>query len=198
MTLQMDYERRPPVLTDRPDDLTAAITEGGTSTFTAGVYQWKLVYVTAEGESWPSDAVSATVSNAMTDEIVLTLPAAPTWANVTSKRLYGTQRDGSTFYLHTSGIDPYETTVTLTAPVAGTEDEITAGDSGLERLPEGLFGVLLEGLKVAIGYDEGDSRSGGEAEGRFRKRLGRFKRESPAYERKARIGDLGLPSYRMH
>lgn len=197
VTLQMDYQRRAPALTDRPDDLEAVITQD-VSTFAAGAYQWKLVYVTAEDESWPSDAVVTDVSLANQDVITLTLPAAPTWSKVISKSLYGTVADGSTFHLHTAGIDPQETSIVLTAPVAGSEDEITAGNSGLERLPEGLFGVLLEGLKVAMGYDEGDSRSGGEAEGRFRKRLGRFQRESPAYERKARIGDLGLPSYRMH
>lgn len=198
ITLQMDYERRPPALTDRPDDLSAVVDDASSSTFTAGVYGWRLVYVTAEGESWPSDAVSTTLTAGATDSITLTIPAAPTWARVTSKRLYGTEVDGSTYRLHTTGIDPYETTLSLTAPVSGSADVLGDPDSGLERCPEGLFGVLLEGLKVAMGYDEGDSRSGGETEGRFRKRLGRFQRESPAYERKARIGDLGLPSYRMH
>jgi hypothetical protein len=197
VTLQMDYERRPPVLADRPDALTAVIGED-VSTFTAGTYGWKLVYVTAEGESFPSDPLETVLENGSTDVITMTIPSAPTWAHVTSKSLYGTTVGGSTYRLHTASIDPYETTLTLTAPVSGTADIIGAGYSGLERLPEGLFGVMLEGLKVAMGYDEGDSRSGGEAEGRFRKRLGRFQRESPAYERKARIGDLGLPSYRMH
>jgi hypothetical protein len=198
VTLQMDYERRPPILTDRPDDLTAVVNTGGVSTFTAGVYQWELVYESAEGESMPSDPVSTTITNALTDTITLTIPKAPTWARIVSKNLYGTEVDGSTFRLHTDDIDPDEETLTLTAPVSGAAAEIGTTSSGLERLPEGLFGVLLEGLKVAMAYDEGDSRSGGEAEGRFRKRLGRFKRESPAYERKARIGDLGIPSYRMH
>lgn len=197
VVLQMDYERRPPALTDRPDDLSAVVGTG-VSTFTAGVYGWKLVYVTAEGESFPSDAVSTTIVNPLTDIVTLTIPQAPTWSQVTSKRLYGTEDDGATYYLHTSGIDPQEETLVVTAPATSAADEIGAGYSGLERLPEGLFGVVLEGLKVAMGYDEGDSRSGAEAEGRFRKRLGRFKRESPAYERKARIGDLGIPAYRMH
>lgn len=196
VVLQMDYERRPPALTDRPDDLSAAVSDA-TSTFTAGVYGWKLVYVTAEGESIPSSAVTSTISG-VNQVVTLTIPAAPTWSAIVSKSLYGTVQDGSTYRLHTADIDPAATTLVLTAPVSGGADVIGAGNSGLERLPEGLFGVMLEGLKVATGYDEGDSRSGGEAEGRFRKRLGRFKRESPAYERKARIGDLGIPAYRMH
>jgi hypothetical protein len=198
VVLQLDYERRPPALTDRPDDLAGTVVPDTVSTFTAGDYGWKLVYVTAEGESFPSAAEVTTLDNGATDTITLTIPKAPTWAQVTSKRLYGTQVDGSTYRLHTTGIDPETETLTLTAPVSGSADVIGSGYSGLERLPEGLFGVLLEGLKVAMGYDEGDSRSGGEAEGRFRKRLGRFQRESPAYERKARIGDLGLTAYRMH
>ncbi len=197
VTLQLDYERRPPILTDRPDDLEITQVDG-VSTIPAGAYGFKLVYVTSEGESFASAAATTTVPLSNLFQFQITLPEAPTWARVTSKSLYMTTVDTSTYRLHTADIEPDETSVTITAPVSGSADLIGTGYSGLERLPEGLFGVLLEGLKVATGYDEGDSRSGGEAEGRFRKRLGRFQRESPAYERKARIGDLGITSYRMH
>jgi hypothetical protein len=196
-TLQLDYEKRPPALVDRPDDLTASV-EDGVSTLTAGVYQFKLVYVTADGASLPSDAVSATVVDSNADTITLTFPEPPSWSQVTSKSLYMTPVGTSTFRLHTASIANSTTSQTVTAPVSGSADLIETGFSGLERLPEGLFGVLLAGLKEELGYDEGDSRSGGEAEGRFRKRLARFKREYPAFERKGRMGDLALTQYRMH
>jgi hypothetical protein len=196
-TLALDYEKRPPRLLDRPDAVTAVASDDA-STLPEGVYRLKLVYVSPDGNGPPSDATSVTVTGDNVQIITVTMSEPPTFSNATSKTLFMTEADGTTYYEHTDDIEVDDTSIVISAPVSIASDEITAGFSGIDRLPEGLFGVILAGLKEELGYDEGDSRSGGEAEGRFRKRLARFKREYPSFERKLRQGDLGLTTFRMH
>lgn len=196
----MDYQKRCPIITDRPSAMTAATTVGS-STLDGGVYQFRLVFVTADGESFPGEIVSVTVAGPNTDFVTLTCQGprfAPSWSKVTSLNLYATEAGGSTFYRHTTGILPTATTIVVTTDVT-TATPLTDGYSGLESIPEDfVLSVFMEGVKVLNAYDKGDSRSAGEQEGRYRKNLARAKANYPTFEDKKRVGDQGLTLYRMH
>lgn len=197
-TLFSVYEQRPPIVADRPAAPVAALASG--TSLSIGAYQYRVTYVTAEGETDGGLIVSITTTAGNQVVSLSSIPVAPSWSGVTSRKVYRTAVGGSIFKLLTT-LSDNTTTFTDTIADGSLGATIpTPGFSGLEEIPaEYHVSVIQEGVIGLDARDKGDPRSGAEHEARYRKRMARaWQNRQIGRERNMRIGDEGLIRFRMH
>jgi hypothetical protein len=104
-----------------PGAPTVANGAAGTNLLGAGDYEWKITFVTADGET-EAGTVSATLTNDPAAELPPALSAIPTDATsgvtVTARKIYRTEADGSVFKLVDTLADNVTTTYTDDIPDA--------------------------------------------------------------------------------
>lgn len=96
-----------------PDALTAALAGSGAGNVEDGAHGYKVTFVTSEGESLPSSAVSVTVADKTTNgKVALSAIPISKLSDVTSRKVYRTVAGGSTYKLLATISDNTTTTYT--------------------------------------------------------------------------------------
>lgn len=157
MTLQLEnYDRRPPIIVDRPVKPSAVAGAAGALT---GTYTYRQTYVTADGETEGSP-VSASIT-VTAKAITVTVNVSPN-PKVTSRKLYRTVTGGTQEKLVTTLSDNVTTTYSdeiadgsLGANVPTNATAVT----GLELFPAGYHeSVFYDGLMARLMKNQGDTR----------------------------------------
>lgn len=195
-SLRFYYDSIPPVILDRPLALTAE--DSGDAGNPDGIYEYRVVFVGTDGSESEAGA-KATVS---TDSNIVELTNIPIGSTaVVSRKIYRNENSGLVFKLLTT-LDDNTTTTYLDNTADGSlgaEMTATATASSLKRVPESYHrSVLLKGLEAKRLLDEGSALAETK-EALYRKELARMKsRRKHGLEDLQRIGEGGLPSFRMH
>jgi hypothetical protein len=200
-TLAATYIRRPPLLVDRPAALAGVIQAG--TTLGVGTYLYRVTFVTGEGETEGGLSFSITTTANNTNVALSAIPVAPSWAGVTSRKIYRSAVGDTNYRVLTTLAD--NTTTTFTDAVADAARGAilvtgTATYSGLELVPaEYHIPCIQEGMIVLDARDKGDMRSAAEHEARWRKTMARaWTNRQIGREQNMRLGDEGLIRFRMH
>lgn len=157
LTLLLEnYDRRPPIIVDRPVKPTVAAGAAGAYT---GTVTYRQTFVTADGETEGSP-VSSSITVAA-KKITVTLAVSPN-PKVTSRKLYRTVDGGTQEKLLATIADNVTTTYsdealdgTLGADVPTNATAVT----GLELFPAGFHeSVFYDGLVSRLMKNQGDTR----------------------------------------
>jgi len=151
-----NYDRRPPIMVDRPVKPSAVAGAAGALT---GTYTYRQTFVSADGETEGSP-VSASVTVAA-KKITVTLAVSPN-PKVTSRKLYRTVDGGTQEKLVATVSDNVTTTYSdeiadgsLGANVPTNATAVT----GLELFPAGYHeSVFYDGLMARLMKNQGDTR----------------------------------------
>lgn len=193
-SLTFYYNQIPEILMDRPGAPTLA--DSGSPGNPNGTYFYKVSFVGIDGSESEAGTLSASIT-VTTNQINLT--AIPTGnTSVTSRRLYRTVASGTDLLFLATLSDNTSTTYT---------DDIADGSLGAATAPTTQVfsvapsfhrSVLAIGTVAKIAKDLRDPRAP-ELEAQYRAELDRMKsRRSPGSESLMRLGDEGLPLWRMH
>jgi len=197
-TVSVTYIQRPPLLVDRPAAPSGTAQVG--STLGVGTYQYRLPFVTPEGETDGGLIFTITTSTGITNVALTDIPTGPTWANVTGRKVYRTVVDGSTFKLLATATENISTSFTDSIADGSLGADLATGFSGVELIPAEYPGSCIqEGMIVLDARDKGDMRSASELEARWRKNCARaWANRQIGREKNMRLGDEGLIRFRMH
>lgn len=157
LTLVLEnYDRTPPIITDRPVAPTAAVGAAGAYT---GVRKYGVSFVTADGETEVSDPSSPLTLTAQKGTV--TVPVSLN-QKVTSRKLYGTETGGSQLKLLATLSDNVTATYSdeiLDAALGANAPTAATAVTGLELFPSGYHeSVFYDGLKARLMNSQGDMR----------------------------------------
>lgn len=161
LTLLLEnYDRRPPIIVDRPVAPTVTSTVGGL--MGTGTWRYRVTYVTADGETEGGPVSSITLGAATAGYIVsIVVPVSPN-PKVTSRKVYRSEVGGTECKLLTTISHNEAVTITdeaddntLGATVPLSDTAVT----GLELFPAGYHeSVFYDGLKARLMNNQGDGR----------------------------------------
>lgn len=157
LTLLLEnYDRRPPIIVDRPVKPSAVAGAAGAYTGTRIYY---VTYVTADGETESSPASTAVTVAAKA--ITVTVPVSPN-PKVTSRKLYGTVTGGVQGKLIATLSDNLTATYsdeTLDVALGANVPTNATAVTGLELFPAGYHeSVFYDGLMARLMKNQGDTR----------------------------------------
>lgn len=151
-----NYDKKPPLIVDRPIAPTTALGAAGAYT---GTRRHAVTYVTADGETEGSP-LSAGVA-AVAQRYTVTVPVSRN-PRVTSRKVYGTENGGVIPKFIATLSDNVTTSYddnTLDGSLGATAPTYATAVTGLELFPSGYHeSVFYEGLKARLMGNQGDLR----------------------------------------
>lgn len=187
-----NYERKRPLIVDRP--VAPTLTSVDTGVLGGATFQYLLTNITADGETEGGEIASITLGSATAGYQVSVAVQAALNPRVTSRKLYRTVADGSTFKLQSTISHALATTVTdNTADVdlGATAPDYSTAITGMELFPEGFHeSVFFEGLRASLMGNQGDLRQR-ESDGEFMRAV----RDMWVHSRDDRNRVVRMPAY---
>lgn len=194
-TLQLYYLKKRPTLIDKPAAATVAVGAAGSL---SGAYTYKITFVHSDGTESEGGVTSSSVSPSSQQVSLTSIPTAPSFYGVTSRKIYRTAAGGSQHKLLATLSDNTTTTYTDNT-VDGSLGANVPTTSQLELIPEEYHeSVILPGLEDLLGVNIGDGRSLIELSPRFKAGLFQMATDlQHGEEEQQRLGDYGIAELGM-